>query len=135
MTRDYSRDFTAISLEGYVSQGAADWCKAHGHATYKVDGKDIGYCPRCLEVTKPADLSTANTDAFAPAPIDSESVEEDTQPMAPETLYVKSSGIRHTYTNLSWIAEAWNAYGARVSVLTDPAEIAAVIGDSNNMRA
>lgn len=46
--RDYRLDYSALET-GRVAQGAADWCREHGHATYVRDGVDQGYCPRCLE--------------------------------------------------------------------------------------
>lgn len=54
MTIDhYATDYSALEPNGYVSQGAADYCAAHGHASYIVDGVPQGYCPRCLTVTHP----------------------------------------------------------------------------------
>lgn len=34
-----------------VTQGHADYCAAHGHATWTDDGVDMGRCPRCGTVT------------------------------------------------------------------------------------
>lgn len=48
---DYSMDYSALET-GWVTQGAADWCEAHGHAFLRVDGVDAGRCPRCLAVTE-----------------------------------------------------------------------------------
>ena len=35
-----------------VTQGHADYCAAHGHGTYTVNGVVQGWCPRCGEVTR-----------------------------------------------------------------------------------
>lgn len=35
-----------------VTQRHADTCAELGHATWTVDGKDKGICPRCGEVTE-----------------------------------------------------------------------------------
>lgn len=53
---DYAMDHTARTT-GYVSQGAADYCRANGHAHWIVDGEDQGVCPRCLTITE---TETAN---------------------------------------------------------------------------
>lgn len=53
---DYSLDYSALE-RGWATEGAARWCKMHGHATHVVDGVDTGRCPRCLELTeKPAEI-------------------------------------------------------------------------------
>lgn len=35
-----------------VTQGQADYCEAHGHAFYEVDGEMQDHCPRCGENTR-----------------------------------------------------------------------------------
>lgn len=43
----YGRTFPALD-GGTVTQGHADWCAKHGHATHKVDGELASmYCIRC----------------------------------------------------------------------------------------
>lgn len=44
----YAMDYSALD-RGWATQGAADYCTEHGHATYTISGVDQGYCPRCLE--------------------------------------------------------------------------------------
>lgn len=55
---NYAMDHSARTT-GYVSQGAADYCKANGHAYWIVDGEDQGVCPRCLTITE-TETETAN---------------------------------------------------------------------------
>jgi predicted RNA-binding Zn-ribbon protein involved in translation (DUF1610 family) len=38
-----------------VTQRHADYCAEHGHATHTVDGAETGVCPRCGDVTVPAE--------------------------------------------------------------------------------
>lgn len=62
-TPDYSMDYSALD-RGWATQGAADWCAAHGHAYRIVDGVQVNQCPRCLAqvtVEAPAGLLTAET--------------------------------------------------------------------------
>jgi hypothetical protein len=44
---DYSRSFPAATPGEVVTQGHANWCRDHGHATHKVDGVTQIHCPRC----------------------------------------------------------------------------------------
>lgn len=41
-------------LDRMILQGHADACAEFGHASWVVDGKDVGRCPRCGEVTSHA---------------------------------------------------------------------------------
>lgn len=49
----YANDMASLKGE-VVTQGHADYCAAHGHATHTVDGVDSGVCPRCGDVADPA---------------------------------------------------------------------------------
>lgn len=53
---DYATSFPAASDSDYwgdrlVTQGHADYCADHGHATWTRDGVDVGRCPRCGDTT------------------------------------------------------------------------------------
>lgn len=48
MGTDYSRSYP-ITSGTTVTQGHADWCAAHGHATVLHDGEPAPWCPRCGE--------------------------------------------------------------------------------------
>lgn len=43
---------------GVVTERHARICREQGHASHSVDGKDTGVCPRCGDVTQPADAET-----------------------------------------------------------------------------
>lgn len=50
----YARSFPALAqatdaewINGVVTQGHVDYCKAHGHATHKINGITQARCPRC----------------------------------------------------------------------------------------
>lgn len=48
-----------------VTQGHADYCAAHGHADFAIDGRGQSYCPRCGD-----DLATHRAFGIgAPAPV------------------------------------------------------------------
>lgn len=47
-----------------VTQGHADYCAEHGHATHKVNGVDQGICPRCMEVTEPTPAPAPRTPRY-----------------------------------------------------------------------
>ena len=47
---DKSKSFPILTGD-VVTQGHANYCAEHGHATHKVDGVDTGVCPRCGAVT------------------------------------------------------------------------------------
>lgn len=58
-----------------VTQGDADYCTAHGHAVWLIDGVEQDCCPRCGEVTDPdpAELNpygyvNTYTSEWAPVP-------------------------------------------------------------------
>lgn len=49
----FANDFPAVT-GGNVTQGHADYCQAHGHATHTITNEDgstevAPYCPRCYE--------------------------------------------------------------------------------------
>lgn len=43
---DYSRSFPVLTHD-VVTQGHADYCAEHGHASHTVDGVVAAFCPRC----------------------------------------------------------------------------------------
>lgn len=46
-----------------VTQGHANYCAEHGHATWMDGGKDKGLCPRCGEVMEHTKAPAAQTGA------------------------------------------------------------------------
>lgn len=57
MTNNPLRDLNASrypALYGEpVTEAHVNACAEHGHATHKINGKDVGRCPRCGEPTNP----------------------------------------------------------------------------------
>lgn len=54
----FGREFPLAAAEDahwtdrVVTEGHAQYCQTWGHATYKIDGKDQGFCPRCGDRTE-----------------------------------------------------------------------------------
>lgn len=67
--RVYGLTYPALNGD-VVTQGHADYCSDHGHATHTVDGVDTGRCPRCGELKAP--------DAPAVTPVRADSVQANT---------------------------------------------------------
>jgi hypothetical protein len=47
-----------------VTEFHARICREQGHATHTVDGRTSGTCPRCGEVTEPAETTTGSVAVF-----------------------------------------------------------------------
>lgn len=50
----YANSFPAVSnsddwTDRVITQGHADYCNEHGHATYTKDGIVQDFCPRCAD--------------------------------------------------------------------------------------
>ena len=113
-TNNYRNSFPVVTGE-IVCQGHADACAEFGHATYKIDGVDQGYCPRCNEVTEKAAepvAASAAPVAYTPSP---------SRVRWEQAIAYFSTAFTHRGTQ-ALLASDWTAFGYKTYTLEEYAE-------------
>lgn len=75
---------------GVVTQGHANYCAEHGHATHTFDGKVQPYCPRCGDVSHPEAFPTREEMAALMQRIEVEEAAERAELAAEDAAYLAS---------------------------------------------